>query len=218
MRRWMHLLIVGVVFGLTSQLSASLITTVPVGVTTTFPVGSGDGCVGESTAIVAGFSIHGSGPWCHERSVFFNFDTNGNWTDFGLVAVNTSTAATSTVTINLGGLFGTVGGFMNYCPSADPDCQGVPLIEALALDGLTVLESYNLAVSAPISTPSGQNEGAFRGISRVSPDIAFFRISGNWIAMHDITLADSAVPEPATGLLAFTALTAIGLMRRRRKR
>jgi hypothetical protein len=118
----------------------------------------------------------------------------------------------TTIRIDLGGLHSSVGGFMNYAPG-----HGVPVIAALAADGSTVLESYDLSSAAPISTPGGVDAGAFRGIVRGSADIRYFQFSGSYSAIHDITLdgVASSVPEPATIFLSTFALAGLAFVRRR---
>ncbi len=120
--------------------------------------------------------------------------------------------STSTfIRIDLGALFGSVGGFMTYTPG------GAPIISALAANGVTVLETYDLSVAAPISNPA-VNSGAFRGIQRPSADIRFFQIGGSQISMHDITLgpaASSTVPEPAPAALVGGVLMVGVLLGRR---
>jgi hypothetical protein len=116
--------------------------------------------------------------------------------------------------IDLGGLYSAVGGFMNYnAPASSPG----PAISAIAADGVTVLESYDLSASAPISTPGGNNAGAFRGIGRSSADIRYFELANSYVAIHDITLSSNTTvaPEPSSFLLLGPAL-AVTLARRLR--
>jgi hypothetical protein len=105
---------------------------------------------------------------------------------------------------------------MNYSVSSgSPGGPGDPVIAAIAADGTTVLESYDLATADPISTPSGLNAGAFVGISRPTADIAYFQISGSYLIEHDITLSSpSSVPEPATTGIAGLALVSLLLRRK----
>jgi hypothetical protein len=194
---------------LATSLSAGLITSAPAGgATTTFPGGSN--CVfGPSSGTVAGFSLTASGNACYNYADGFALGSNGFWF-LGLVGDN---SGSTVITIDLGRLYSSVGGFMNYAPDWD-----TPVISALAADGTTVLESYNLVTSAPISTPWSDNAGAFRGISRTSADIRYFQVGGSYSVMHDITLSGGdATPEPTTVLLAGCALAALGLIRRVRR-
>ena len=193
---------------LSTVASAALITSVPVGGTTTTFSG-GSGIFGPSSTTVDGFFMTSTGNWVHDYSGSFGLVNNGSWSGFGMIGVDTSIGA---ITIDLGGSFSTVGGFMNYAPGF-----GTPTISAMAADGTTVLESWDLSVSAPIVTPGGFNEGAFRGIQRGSADIAFFRISDSFIVMHDITIDGGVpgVPEPTTFLLFGGGLAALLLRRRK---
>jgi hypothetical protein len=114
--------------------------------------------------------------------------------------------------INLGGLYSSVGGFLNYSTPVtsgcgEGGCSSDPLIIALAADGVTVLGSYDISVLDPINTPGGVNTGAFIGIQDATNDIAYLKLSGDYLSIHSITLGTtgvsvSAVPEPSTVLLA----------------
>ena len=85
-----------------------------------------------------------------------------------------------------------VGGFMNYCPNCGsmsrPPFPDDVFIEALGATG-EVLEVYNLADLAPISTPGAVDDGAFRGISRDTNDIFAFRISGLLSVIDDLAFS-----------------------------
>jgi hypothetical protein len=126
--------------------------------------------------------------------------SNGVWDGAdGYVGTNNSTAP---MTFIFGNPVSSVGGFMNYRPGFTDINQNARII-AFAGDGLTVLEEYNLYLQAPISTPNGTNDGAFRGISRQADDIYSFRIIGAFSVLDDLafTRLSSPVPEPATMLL-----------------
>jgi hypothetical protein len=148
----------------------------------------------------------------------YGLDGNGNWERGansvvgGHVGLNSDTGS-FLFTFN-GFTVSAVGGFINYAVTGYPDVT----IEALD-SGLNVLESYNINLLAPISTPGGQEEGAFRGIARPTADIAAFRVSNGFVVLDNLTLGDATgtvIPEPGTWALSFTALAVLGLLRRRR--
>ncbi len=125
-------------------LSAGLVTTAPSGGTTTTFLGSGDCVSGPGTATATGFSISFTGDVCYDYTGGFGVNPNGNW-DISLIGDNSDGTI---ITIDLGGLYSSVIGFMNYAPGS----RTAPIIAVLAADGTTVLESYDLSVFAPIST------------------------------------------------------------------
>ncbi len=117
-----------------------------------------------------------------------------------------------------------VGGFLNYGTNSARNVA--PIIEALDINDI-VLESYNLELLAPIVTPSSFNEGAFRGISRLSSDIAAFRVGNNNFVLDDLTFSGISrtvtappdpIPEPSTMLLFGTGLLVMMLYVWRRER
>ena len=129
----------------------------------------------------------------------FGLDGNGSWNLFAWIGGDCVTGSCYAI-IKLGGLFSTVGGFMSYSSALGngaPDGPGDPTITALAADGTTVLESDDLATLGPIND-NGINQGAFRGgISQGTNDIAYLKISGSYLIMHDLSLGTTTVPEPA---------------------
>jgi len=89
-------------------------------------------------------------------------------------------------------------------------------MEALGA-GNVVLESYNIGVVAPISTPGGGNDGAFRGILRNTNDIAAFRLSSGYNVIDDLAFSRvSSVPEPTS--LAIFVIGALGMVVRHRRK
>lgn len=194
-------------------LSASLIVTAPVGgTTTTFDTGST--CSGSASGTDAGFSISANGQNCLPYSGSFGLNDNGNWNLFPLIGDNSGSTA---LIIDLGGLFSSVGGFINYAQvGGTPVGPLDPTITALAADGTTVLETYDLAVSNPISV-SGTNQGVFLGIDTGTNNIGFFEISGSFIVMDNITTSASSVPEPASFAMISIALGVLFLAASRRR-
>lgn len=99
-----------------------------------------------------------------------------------------------------------VGGIMNYATFAGSGFGDV-ILSALAADNST-LEAWDLSVLAPILTPNGIDDGAFRGIVRPQADIFGFAVSNSAVAITDLTFSSQVVPTPEPGslLLLFTAL------------
>ena len=104
------------------------------------------------------------------------------------------------------------GAYVNY----SPDDGDAPRMRVLDQQG-NVLETHDLSVEAPVSTPNGYNQFAFRGISLTSPSIYTLELSGSYIlAAGSANGSVPVVPEPETYALMLTGLAAVGLMRRRR--
>lgn len=98
------------------------------------------------------------------------------------------------------GPVGAVGAFVNYDPHESPH----PTITALDKDGQP-LESYDLAATAPISTPSAENQGGFRGIARPQTDIYGFRYGNGNLVLTNLTFTNPPAPK-AGGLPAINSL------------
>jgi hypothetical protein len=85
------------------------------------------------------------------------------------------------------------GGFVNYAPG-----YGDFVMRVLGVDN-TVLESYNIASSTPVSTYLAINDGAFRGIVRPTNDIAALELYGAYHVLDDLRFHRAqALPLPAT--------------------
>lgn len=109
------------------------------------------------------------------------------------------------------------GAYMNYAPGFGDNAF------ISALDDLgNILETWDLTLSAPISTPGGFNDFQFRGIDLGNETFKTFRFGGNYLLLA--ATADGApvgpvvidVPEPAT--LAILGLSMLGLSVRRFKK
>jgi hypothetical protein len=138
---------------------------------------------------------------------------NGSWNstvdgDFLSAYLPGSNSTSMRFVFNDGPVSG-VGGLMNYAPGF----AGQATIQALDAGGL-VIESYNLTTTAPISTPGGVNQGAFRGILRPTADIYGFRVANSFATIDD--LAFVAVPEPTAASLAAIAAVVALIIRSRR--
>lgn len=201
---------------------AGIITSLPAGDTTTV-FATGGAC---GPGVDAGFTVTGSEA-CANYSGFFGFGENGFWNDpptgFALVGVNT---LSSSILINLGGLYSNVGGFMNYAVTlgsvgTDSVPTGDPTLIALAANGTTVLGTYDLITLDPIVEPEGSNNmGAFVGIQDATNDIAYLELSNDGIAMHNISLgttSSSSVPEPSAVLLLGSGLVLLFLLDRNQR-
>jgi hypothetical protein len=109
-----------------------------------------------------------------------------------------------------------VGVFENYAPGlGEPD----PILEVLSSSN-AVLESYDLAVAAPISTPGGVDAGAFRGVLRASADISAIEFIDGFQVVDNLTFGAAVVPVPTLSPLSSLALLVVafagfGLTRRR---
>ncbi|MCW8833151.1 MAG: PEP-CTERM sorting domain-containing protein [Colwellia sp.] len=107
------------------------------------------------------------------------------------------------------------GAYMNYAPGFGDNAF------ISALDEFdNVLETWDLTVSGPISTPGGFNEFEFRGIDLGNDTFKTLRFGGNYLLLAatadgnpDGGGGNNTIPEPST--LAIFALGIMGLASRR---
>ncbi len=167
--------------------------------------------------VIDGITVTGA-PEVIFGDVSYGFGDNGAWGDdapFSWVAV--SGFGNGSITFDLGGTYSSAGFFLNYSAGCDEgsECSD-PIISAIGADGVTVLESFNLAIEGSITTPDGVNAGAFRGIFQDAANIRFMRLSGAFIAAHSLTVQRETVPEPGTLALLGLGLAGLSLSRRRK--
>jgi hypothetical protein len=223
MRKALMASVVALSLGLTSpSLRANLLTTDPgTGTTTTFTATGAHSST--SVVLLNGFTVTGTSQfWYGDFAT--GLGMNGSWgyccgSRVSFSWVSPESEGAESITIDLGGLFGFVGGFMNYEVStvfAHSDAT----ITALAADGTTVLDTYDLESEAPISTPNALNDGAFRGISVPTDDIRFFRLSGHYILTHTIEAGSpaSTAPEPGSCALLLPVVAGAEFIRQRSRR
>ena len=189
----------------------------PVNYFGTGPIQVGVG-VGENITWFSTNSSFQGGSVCN-FSGGYGFGGNGSWRGKSMIGVNSyNNGDVMTIAFNDGPVK-EVGGFLNYATFG----YGDAFIAAYDSSN-NLLESYNLSAVAPISTPNGFNDGAFRGIVRACDDIKYFTMSGAYIGADDVVFHRggqiSVVPEPgaiATGVIMLGSL-AFGMTRRRFRR
>ncbi|MCF8484946.1 MAG: VPLPA-CTERM sorting domain-containing protein [Rhodobacteraceae bacterium] len=145
----------------------------------------------------------------------YGLGSNGN---FGGDAVYIGVdSGTGFAQLTFSSLISSFGGYWNYAPANGGDNA---FIEALDILGVS-LGFYDLEVLAPISTPGGFNEFAFRGISSDAADIKSIRFGGNYILLAGTpdgsVVTPSEVPVPASLPLLVGGVMLLAGLRRKRK-
>jgi len=149
-------------------------------------------------------SLLGSGP--------YHLNANGVWNG-PLVGLDLDTLGGDryTLAFHFTNPVSVVGGIVNYSVFAGSGFSDV-IMSALDTNG-ALLESWDVSAQAPITTPNGLDQGAFRGIALAQADISYFTLSNSAVALRDLTFGAAEVPEPATFALVFAAILATGFAR-----
>jgi hypothetical protein len=111
-----------------------------------------------------------------------------------------------------------IGFFMNYAPGVGNDAT----LETLDASG-AVIESFNMAVLAPISTPGAMNAFEFRGIAadaNKANSIYGLRFGGNYLLLTGTAdgVPNGAVPESSTWAMMIVGFGLAGSALRIRRR
>jgi hypothetical protein len=103
---------------------------------------------------------------------------------------------------------------MNYAPGIGNPAT----IETLDSAG-NVIDSFDLTVLAPISTPGGFNAFRFRGVSYDDGTLIYgLRFGGNYILLTGTADGQPpVVPEPATWAMLIAGFGLVGTAMRRRR-
>jgi hypothetical protein len=149
------------------------------------------------------------------------FSTGGpSGTGFvGLNSIDSNFLFTGTLTLRFNsGPVSAVGAFLNYStPNNGPDV----IISALDANN-NVLQSFDLNQLAPINTPGGTDQEAFRGIVSATANITSFTISNEFAAVDTVTFSRSVpqadatvIPEPGSLVLLGAGLVLLAGYARR---
>jgi hypothetical protein len=190
-----------------TSLQAALITLAPSGATTVTFTATGLNPDGQTSVVVNGVALSSSPNGVKYGNAYYNIAGGFiYWDNFSWVASNLG----GTLRFDLGALFNSAGAEVYYVSGT---------MRAIAADGVTTLESYDLASVAPLPSTPAVNATVFRGIQRASADIRYLEIT-SFMPAHSLTRglsAPSAVPEPGTYVSVLLGGLALALGRYKKK-
>jgi PEP-CTERM motif len=148
----------------------------------------------------------------------YGFGSNGFW-DENVGPMAGLNDASGTMAFRFNSPVRGVGGFINHFPNE----KTLTTITAYRVDGHSESFSFNLDFGFPVQPPDdnnpgtgvGANQGRFLGFSESEPSIIAFTLSGNFVAITDLTV-DGVVPEPASGTLIGLGFLGAAWIRRRK--
>ena len=108
-----------------------------------------------------------------------------------------------------------IGFFINYAPGVGDDAT----FWTLDING-DVIDSFNIAELAPVSTPGGFNEFAFRGVAYDDGTQVYgLRFGGNYLLLTGTAdgVPNPGIPEPATWAMMILGFGLVGSAARRRR-
>lgn len=134
----------------------------------------------------------------------YGFGGNGSWS--GNPPMAGTNTGTSYMEYSFATMLAGVGGVLNYSPGSGSAAM-ISIFDA----------SHNLLESSVLNF-STSSVGEFHGFQQTSANIGFFRLSGSYIGLRDLTVSSvTAVPEPESFAMLLAGMGLLGVVARRSK-